>query len=187
MQGDVTAAAAKGTDRMRSLDIFLPPFTCPDLASQCAGGTDGHALATELAVQITIIRRRYPGVKTAIGKVNGIHTLHLVTDPDTESAEDAFTHFPFDERILVNTTQRPCFTTKAVPPQLVKIGLLLQCAVTGPSADHAVVGVVGEQQLNNGAAQPVEPVAVRGDLHTFCSRGGAGGNRFGKTLNLNDT
>ena len=142
MKSDIAAAAAVGANGIGTFYIFLAALSRPYLAGKGTGGTDGDALTTELTIQILVIWRADLGIETTMGEIDTIDTLYFITDPDAQTTENAFVHFPFDKRIMVEPPMFTHLAAKTVMPYLIKIGLFLEGAVTGPGADHTVIGMV---------------------------------------------
>ena len=157
---------------------------------ESAGRTGRYALAAEFAVfqaaRFTEGRLRH-GLEAAVDDRNGPGHHHFVADPGTATADDAFIRFKGDERIVLTDRQLPFFARKSAEPGPVAVGQILQRAGAGRLTAHAVIGMVGEQEFDDGLAQTGQLRAFGGDHHAGLGRSGAGGQGSRHSFDLHDT
>src|SRR5512143_990539 len=186
MQCEVAPASAVGADGLDSSHVLLSSLAHGLLADKSSGGADADALAAELAVQVLPEGRRYLGGEPSPRNIDRAETLDLIAHAHTLAAEDTLLHVPFDKRVQIFLRIQAALSGKAIRTDVVEIRQLLERAITGPLAAHAVVRVVGEQKFDNGAALTFDQL-VRGlDLHSLGHRRRARGHRPGHALCLDE-
>ena len=115
------------------------------------------------------------GIKTPIGEVPDIALLDLVTGADTAAAQNAFVEVNEDERVRVWINGVGVALAVVVGPgYVVVVNQVLQFAVTIDLTRHTVVGMVGEQRLQNEFAGFAGFFALGVNHHPLKNRRGAG-------------
>ena len=183
---DVAPRAAVRADRVDGAGVLEPALARPELARQRAGRADRDALAAELAVQVLLVGGADLGLEAAVAEVDRLDALDLVADLDAAAAEDALLQVPLDEGVAVALRVGPPLAGVLLPAHAVGVGELLERAAARGLADHAVVRVVGDQQLEHQLAQLLE-LRRRGlHLHPLGDGRRAGGDRPRRALDLDD-
>ena len=128
---------------------------------------------------------RNHGVEAAAGKAVNAHTLHITANTDAATAENAFFLIAYQRRIAVINSTRPCFATLEAQLTHAQISSdFLQLAVAVLLAAQAVLGVIGQKQLQYCFARFTHLCGISLYYHTIAYRIYAGGNKGACTAGL---
>jgi hypothetical protein len=159
------------------------------LGNERTGRTARYTLT---AVDAT--RRIHPFVKggsdscfgTPIDEVNASNSLYFVADTDTFSAFDTFFGISDDgftgriDRISVTLSDEPPFADAE------RFGKQPKLAISIPFAKEAIVGMIGEEQFDNGSSSIDDPVSLGVNFHSGGNGKGTGRNEASLSFDFDD-
>jgi hypothetical protein len=158
MECDAAAAATVITDGLDLPGLPGAPLETGGFAGQGSHGACGNTVSAELTVEHPVVGRGDFRLEPPFGKVHGPHPLDLVTHPDAPSAEDALVVVPFQQGVDILNFMHRFFPFKAHLGEAEFIGQVLQFTPSVLFTDHALIGVVGKDQFDDGL--PVLPDAL---------------------------
>ncbi len=175
---EVAAHTAVGAGRAHLFDPTRAALAQAHLVVQGAHWTIGHALAAAFAAgieHVLVSAGHQLGLEPAIGKAPDVPVLDLAAGADTAAAEDALVAIDEDERIGIGVDV-PGVPAPILfgPRDSVVVYQVLQLAVAVDLADHAGVGMVGEEHLQHEFARRGCVGAAGVYHHALEHRGGAG-------------
>ena len=178
------AIGARGRDFRRLPGASLAMAV---LLRQCTRRTNGDALSAKDAVallQAGVKRGGYLGAKAAVDHRDGVDRLDLVAGADAAATADALLHVPDDKGVAVVKGILVLFAHEGGLFDAVLVDQILQLAVAAHLAGHAVLGMVGEEQLQHEFAGRADLGGFGLHLHPFGDRKGAGGLQNPRALDL---
>ncbi len=110
-------------------------------------------MAAELAVEVVLKWWADLGLKTPVGEVYRPDALHLVAYLNAAGAEYALFHVSFDEGITVALFVNSSLSGIGILAYTVVVGEILQGAISGELAYHAIVWMVRKQEFKYGLSQ----------------------------------
>ena len=188
VQVEVAAHAAVGARRGDLRRLPVASLAVAVLFGQGARGTNGDALPAEDAVAVLhagVKGSGHLGAESAIHHGEGVDRLDLVAGANAAAAADALLHVPQDEGIALIGGEQVAFADKRRLLDSVLVDQILELAMAAHLAGHAVVGVVGEKQLQDELAGGAHLGRIGLDLHPLGDGEGAGGLQYPHPFDLN--
>ncbi len=143
---------AIGADRRDLLHLPVPPLEAARLFTQGPYRADADTVSAEDARGLLhgpIEGGRDLCVKPALGLIDCLAVLQLMTDGHAPSAEDTLVVVPFEEGIGCPDGVVVFISHKSWFPDAKLIGVFFELAGAALLAGHAVIGMIGEQKLDD--------------------------------------
>jgi hypothetical protein len=121
-----------------------------------------------------IERSGYFGVKPPFGVVYGFAILYFMADRDAPPTEDALVVIPLEERV---GSPKGIFMLIPQEPRLADtelISIFFQEAGAALFAGHAIIGMIGKEQLHDQLPRILHPLGIGTHHHFVSHRKGAG-------------
>ena len=150
-------------------------------------GANGDALATIDTggdIESFIEGRPDLGAGTAADEVDGPHLLHFLAHPNTLAAQDALGRVADNRRTRCVQPVLALFAGETALPYSESFSQGLQFAVAVADTVQAIVGVIGQQQLDDGLAGLDRTGGMRLDLHAVGDREGTARHQGPLTFDL---
>ena len=180
---DVRTDGVKGVDRVGLLQLPGPRLEGIGPRCQRADRADVDQIAGELGID-RLLQGGDLGVLAAIDQAHLLDAADLRREADAARALDAAGHDGLDQRAHVLLGDRPLVLLVAALVEAEGHRLVLQVAFSALIADRAVQGVVDQQELHDALARLMDRWRVGVDHHAVAGRHGAGGDRLGRALHL---
>ena len=178
---------AIGADRRDLLHLPIPALEAADLFTQSSYRTDADTVTAENARGLLhgpIEGGRDLRVKPALGVIDCLAVLQLITDGHTPSAEDTFVVVPFEkgigcpDRVVVFLSHKSWFSDTQL------IGVFFELAGAALLARHAVVRMIGEQKLDDQFPGIQHPLRIGANDHLVGHGVGAGSHQGSRPFHL---
>src|SRR3546814_447972 len=170
-------------DRVRLAQLPGPRHEGIGPGGQCADRADIHQVAGQLGGH-RLLQGGDLCILAAVHQAELLDAGDLGGEAHAAGALDAAGHDRLDQRPHVLLGDRALVLGEAAAVEAVGHGLVLQVALAALVADRAVERMVDEQELHDAVARLLHLVGVGLDHHALADRHGAGGDRLGRTLHL---